>query len=147
MSAVNRAANDPVRDSDEWFGEPHTLVVTSVTPPEGQWDDGEMEYEIEHPPSCKTRTVGEGEHSYTEWVCDVAFQIDQAGLPWALRYSGTPITEPGTYRIQTWGNRHYIYDAWAYEYDGSIGVMDYDQSGGRIDAPSVPIGPNSGGES
>lgn len=108
----------------EWFGEPHTLVVHSVTPPEGRFDDGEMDYEIEHPPTCKQEQRGEGEHSYTEYVCDVAWNIEGCGLEFSLRYSGTPITEPGTYRIQSWGSKHYVWDAWAYEYDGGIGVMD-----------------------
>lgn len=106
--------------SGVWFGEPHTLIVTEVTLPEGQFDDGTMEYEIEHPPTCKM----EDRCGYFAYTCDIAFNIDAVGLPFSLRYSGTPITEPGTYRIQGWGRKTYVREAWAYEYDGGIGVMD-----------------------
>ena len=94
-----------------------------MTPPAGQFDDGELDYDIEHPPSCKEKQVGEGENSYMEWDCDVAWEELECGLASALRYSGTPITKPGTYRIQGWGRKTYYYGA-GYEFDGSIGVMD-----------------------
>lgn len=38
----------------DWFGEVHTLVVHSVTPPSGPFNDGAMEYEIE--PSIRYTT-------------------------------------------------------------------------------------------
>ena len=108
----------------EWRGEPHTLIVRSATPPAGQFDDGELECDIEHPPSCEQEARGNGEHSYTTYTCDVAQTAGDVGLPFSLRYSGTPVTEPGTYRIQGWGRKTYYHEYGAYEYDGGIGVMD-----------------------
>lgn len=113
----------PHADATEWFGEPHTLTVLSVEPPSGPFDDGELEYEIEHPATCKVETRGAGEHAYDEHVCDIAHNIDAVGLACSLRYSGTPITEPGTYRIQGWGTKTYFPQA-GWEYDTGIGVMD-----------------------
>ena len=112
----------------EWYGEPHTLIVHEGRPPDGPLDDGDLgDYDLEHAPSCKEETVGEGGHSYTQWVCDVAHQEEQCGLAFALRYSGTPITEPGTYRIQAWGRKTYYY--WCgYEYDAGVGVMQPEEA-------------------
>ncbi len=104
---------------NEWVGEPHTLTVTSVRLPDGQFDDGDLEYEIEHPSTCKLVDHGYG----LEYACDIAYCIDNAGLAFSLRYSGTPITKSGTYRIQGWGNRIEI--PWCgYEYDAGISVME-----------------------
>lgn len=64
------------------------------------------------------------DHTYVEYACDIQWNIENAGLAFCLRYSGTPIAEPGTYRIQGWGNKRYVWDAWAYEYDSGIGVME-----------------------
>lgn len=107
----------------EWYGEPHTLTVTSVRLPEGPFDDGDLEYEIEHPPTCQQEQRGDGDHTYPEWACEVAFNESECGLASSLRYSGTPITEPGTYQIQSWGRKDYIWDYGAYEYDGGIGMV------------------------
>lgn len=114
----------------EWYGEPHTLIVHSVTPPSGQFDDGEMDYEIQHPPSCKEKERGEGEHSYTEFTCDVAHMEREIGLPSCLRYSGTPITKPGTYRIQGWGTKSYNHE-YGYEYDAGVIVVACEMCGGE----------------
>ena len=106
---------------DEWHGEPHTLIVHAVHPPHGPLDDGCLDYDLEHPPSCREETIGEGAHSYTQWACEVAHMEGDSGLPFTLRYSGTPITEPGTYQIRSWG-----YKTWTecgYEYDNGIGVI------------------------
>lgn len=103
----------------EWFGDPHTLIVHSVTPPAGTFDDGSLEYDLEHPPSCKQE-----ERQYPgvlDYTCDVAHH-EQDGLAFSLRYSGTPITEPGTYRVQAWGRKSWT--DLGYEYDGGVGVMD-----------------------
>lgn len=96
---------------DEWEGEPHTLAVRSVRLPAGEFDDGELDYDLEHPESCDQET------------CAVAEQEGESGLPFSLRYSGTPVTEPGTYQIRAWGNRCYdsYYGAW--EYDGGVHVI------------------------
>ena len=101
--------------------EPHTLIVHSVTLPEGRWDDGSLEYDLEHPATCK-----QGEPCYpgvVEYLCDLAYQERDEGLAGSLRYSGTPITEPGTYRIQAWGRKTYHWE-YGYEYDSGVGVME-----------------------
>lgn len=105
---------------NEWYGEPHTLTVHSVTPPDGPLDDGYLEYDLEHPPSCK-QAEQYGGH-VLEYTCDVAHHETQSGLTYTLRYSGTPVTEPGTYRIQGWGNKGWTESG--YEYDGGVGLMD-----------------------
>lgn len=109
---------------NEWEGEPHTLIVHSVTLPDGPLDDGSLEYDIEHPASCKQEERGPEGYTYSVWTCDVAGYADDIGLPFTLRYSGTPITEPGSYRIQGWGRKTYCHDYGAYEYDGGVGVME-----------------------
>jgi len=112
---------------EEWTGEPHTLIVHSVEPPESKWDEWHLDYDLEHPPSCKEeeRDYGDGV-TCQEWNCSLAYEEEYAGLAFALRYSGTPVTEPGTYRIQAWGRKTYHY--WAgYEYDSSVGVMSEDE--------------------
>ncbi len=107
---------------NEWHGEPHTLIVRSVHLPHGPLDDGCLDYDLEHPPSCKQeRSAGSGDYLY--WTCDVAFHEVSSGLASSLAYSGTPITEPGTYRIQVWGTKTYYHGS-GYEYDGGVGVMD-----------------------
>ncbi len=107
---------------NEWHGETHTLIVHSVHQPHGPFDDGCLDCDIEHPPSCKEERVGEGENSYTQWTCDVAATAGDVGLPFSLRYSGTPVTEPGTYRIQAWGVKYWT--ELGYEYDGGVAVVD-----------------------
>ena len=115
--------------NDEWYGEPHTLTVHSVTPPDGEFDDGELDYEIGHPPSCKQEERGWEGHTSMVWTCDVAEQAGDVGLPFTLRYSGTPITEPGTYQIQSWGRKIPVWDAIdGYEYDGGVGLVDPEEA-------------------
>ena len=110
---------------NEWHGEPHTLIVHAVEPLSGDEDPGyrEFEYDLEHPPSCKQERSGDGGNSYLYWTCDVAFHEVSSGLASSLAYSGTPITEPGTYRIQVWGRKTYYHGS-GYEYDGGVGVME-----------------------
>lgn len=119
---------------DEWYGEPHTLTVTSARPPAGPLDEGELEYEIGHPPSCKQEERDYGGVKALVWTCPVA-EIASEGLPFALRYSGTPVTEPGTYRVQSWGRKAYYHEWGNYEYDGGIAVMEEDADG---DCGSLP---------
>ena len=109
----------------EWHGEPHTLIVHAVVrPPDGSCDDGELDYDIEHPASCKQEECGDGEHSYMAWTCDVAGHIGDGGLEFSLNYSGTPVDEPGTYLIQGWGRKTYVYEYGTHEYDGGVGVVE-----------------------
>ena len=108
---------------EEWYGEPHTITVHEVHLPHGPGDDGCLDYDLEHPPSCQQETHGEGENSYLEWTCDVAHDEGDCGLASSLRYSGTPITEPGTYRIQAWGRMTY-YPGAGCEVACGVGVME-----------------------
>jgi len=110
-----------MKDS-EWYGEPHTLTVHAAHAPHGPLDDGCLDYELEHPQSCKESDSALYGAMVREYTCDVAHQEQESGLASSLRYSGTPITEPGTYRIQSWGRKTYYYGA-GYEYDGGVGVM------------------------
>jgi hypothetical protein len=115
---------------NEWYGEPHTLTVHSVTPPDSPFDDGEIESELEHPPTCKQeeRTfLGGGGNGMLIYTCAVAEMEAEFGLLWCLKYSGTPITEPGVYRIQSWGNKTYHHE-YGYEYDAGIAVMEPEQA-------------------
>lgn len=107
---------------EEWTGEPHTLIVRSVRPPGDSYDDGELEdYDVKHPKSCKQEKSYLG---YWRHTCDVAHDEEECGLASSLRYSGTPITEPGVYRIQGWGNKHYSWEYGAYEYDAGVTVLE-----------------------
>lgn len=128
LSLLDESRRRTATDPQEWHGEPHTLTVHSVTAPDGPFDDGDLDYEIGHPPGCKQETDGEGDHSFTYWTCDVAQNEHDCGLASSLRYSGTPITEPGTYRIQSWGRKYYVWEAGAYEYDGGVGLMDPEEA-------------------
>ena len=114
--------------NDEWYGEPHTLIVRAVHLPHGPLDDGCLDYDLEHPPSCKKETIGEGEHAYVQYACDVGWHERESDLPFSLRYSGTPITEPGTYQSQGWGRKTYYHESGAYEYDGGVGLMDPEEA-------------------
>lgn len=109
------------QEPDEWHGEPHVLTVHAVTLPDGPFDDGELEYDLEHPPSCRQEETWPGCLAY---ACDVGYDEMEGGLAASLRYSGTPVTGPGTYRIQGWGRRIRVWDACGgYEYDRGTGVI------------------------
>jgi len=81
-------------------GEVHTLVVRVVGDHEPHpvtayekcrnFED----YEIEHLPTCEVR--------YGMYACHVGFEERDLCIRWTLEFSGTPVTEPGTYRIQAW---------------------------------------------
>jgi hypothetical protein len=130
MNTVDDLFSGPPRRNDrEWHGEPHTLVVRAYTPPtDGLWNDEYLDYEIQHPASCRQETAGEGEHSYLVYTCDIAYHEEDCGLAFALRYSGTPVTEPGTCRIQGWGRK--IWTECGDEYDGGVCIID--EGNGRM---------------
>jgi hypothetical protein len=111
-----------MNDDVEWEGEPHAIVVTKVEPPDGEFDEYHLEYEIEHPPSCPQEDFDGG--SYTDWNCELGWLVREEGLEFPLRYSGTPITKPGTYHIASWGRKYYVWDCAAYEYDSGIAVVE-----------------------
>jgi hypothetical protein len=106
----------------EWTGRTHILTVRSVRLPDGPLDDGALEdYDIRHPRACKQEKHHLG---YWHHTCDVAHDEEESGLSFSLRYSGTPITEPGVYRIQGWGAKYYSWECGAYEYDAGVGVIE-----------------------
>lgn len=111
----------------EWFGEPHILRVFSVDPPIKPFYDGVLDYEIDHPESCKLIEHTDGPISWSEYECDISWNLGNVGLEFSLNYSGTPIKEPGTYRIQAWGTKTYYWNAGGFEYDTGIGVMEKTQ--------------------
>jgi len=63
-----------------------------------------------------------------EYTCELAYYERECDFAFSLRYSGTPITEPGTYQIQSWGQKTYYHEFGAYEYDGGVGVMEPDEA-------------------
>lgn len=107
----------------EWEGEPHTLIVRSVEPPAGPFDNAHLDYEIQHPPACRQEERGNGANTYMAWTCELSFYETEADLAFCLSYSGTPITEPGSYQVRSWGRKSYIWDYAAYEHDGGVAVM------------------------
>ena len=113
---------------DDWEGDVHTLIVHAVQPPDGPWDDGELDYDLEHPPSCKQEEYDyDGQVIAMAWTCDVAHVEQDGGLAYALRYSGTPVTEPGTYKIRGWGAKYWT--ECGDEYDGGVRVVPEDRHG------------------
>lgn len=112
-----------------WEGQPHTLIVHSVRLPSGPLDDGDLDYEIQHPAACtksvytyEFATVGGESPTVTEWDCEVYDHETESGLASSLRRAGTPITEPGTYQIQGWGSKSWT--ELGYEYDAGVGLVD-----------------------
>ncbi len=95
-------------------GEPHTLTVYR--------EDGELHYDLEHPQSCQQ----EDRDGYAEYTCYIAWQEGNADLFETLDYSGTPVTEPGTYQIQGWTREITSYYG-GREYDAGISLI---QDGG-----------------
>lgn len=114
----------PLRRHD-WEGEIHTLTVHEVRPPDGPLDDEDLDYDIEHPPSCK-RTEEETGPGLTHvyWDCDVQHGGVDNGLAFSLRYSGTPVTDPGTYKIRAWGTKYWT--ECGDEHDGGVVVVQED---------------------
>jgi hypothetical protein len=106
----------------EWAGEPHILIVHSVSSLPGRtFLSAELDYDLEHPQSCALGDIGYGDYCLG-YTCAVAWNEQECGLAESLHYSGTPITEPGTYAIQAWGRKFYVFGA-GYEYDSGVAVI------------------------
>ena len=90
----------PGRES--WTGDTHILLLTEVR--EDEFGYVEWEYELLHPPVCKQVPdelgVYEGEVILTKFDCDVAWHEYQESLADAISYSGSGVTQPGSYRIR-----------------------------------------------
>lgn len=115
MAVIPHRGTGPLEWEDP---EPHVLTVTGVIPPAEQFDSGELEYTLEHLPTCPI-------YDYTtkdSYICGVAHS-EEDGIAFSLDYSGTPITKPGRYLIKAWGRRipHWEYGD---EYDGGVMVVD-----------------------
>lgn len=110
------------------MGEQHWLVVTTVDEPDAGPDPFGIaefaDYEILHP-DCPL-----DEHGM--YFCDVGFQESNGGVRFSLRYSGTPVTEPGRYPIIAW---HTTYRGFDYlEHDGGLAV-DYLAAAAALQEP------------
>lgn len=114
--------------ANEWEGDIHVLTVHAVRPPLSQFDDGELDCDIEHPPTCKKEDCGYPGVTVMIYTCDVAQADGDVGLAYSLRYSGTPVNEPGTYRIRGWGRKYRT--ELGYEYDGGVGIVTEDEANG-----------------
>jgi hypothetical protein len=104
------------------FGRPHKLTVYKVPDVTAgdPFDLAEFEdYEIEHPSECKL--VRDEILDCERYECSLAWNIDQVGLRWSLKYSGTPIKATGEYMIQSWVNTIRGFDFT--ETDGGISLV------------------------
>ena len=112
----------------EWYGREHTLIVHEVGEDIGFGYPGKEieDYEIIHHPTllgCPTKRITrDGEVQGIAYECDIGVMEFSMGLAFSLSYSGTPITQPGTYKIQGWGTKYWT--ELGYEYDGGIAVVD-----------------------
>lgn len=116
------------------YGPVHKLIVRKVGEPYGPLSTDEFEdYEVEHTAECQTvtRTIGGvcEEHctevhevTYEAYTCGVGHENDQGSLRWSLHYTGTPVTEPGEYRIQAWSEKYVGFEYT--EYDAGIALVE-----------------------
>lgn len=103
------------------YGPIHTLIVHVVGDDDEPFHINDFEdCEIQHPAECKQ--VHDEVLDADRYECGVSFNLENVGLRFSLRYTGTPITEPGTYRIQAWAETIRGFDYT--EYDGGIGVVE-----------------------
>jgi len=111
-------------------GPVHKLIVHDVGSPYGPFDTDEFtDWEIEHPPECKLvkRTICGVDDStnaceYEVYDCAMQWNIEQGGLRWSLKYSGTEVTAPGEYSIVAWAETIRGFDFT--EYDGGIALAN-----------------------
>lgn len=95
------------------FGPIHKLIVHTVGDDDEPFHVNDFEdYEIEHPAECE---CDDG------WYrCGVEHNVDNIGVRFSLRYSGTPVDQPGEYGITAWAE---TYRGFEYtEYDGGLAV-------------------------
>jgi hypothetical protein len=99
-------------------GAVHTLIVRDIGEPDSELCTSEFkDYEIVHPADDPEPSEENGLY----YRCSIDFNIDNAGLRFSLKYTGTPITEPGVYQIQAWAETIHGFDYT--EYDGGIGLV------------------------
>lgn len=107
--------------TDGPYGDVHTLIIRDAGPPYKDlfdmhdWED----WEIVHPPGCPTTDYFWG----TDYSCPVG-EYSRESMRWTLRYSGTPIDEPGEYKIQAWARVHPSGPWGPAEYDGGLVVAE-----------------------
>jgi hypothetical protein len=106
----------PERDDER--SAPHVLIVRDVGEPYGPLSTDEFaDFEVEHP-GCPTFERWDGGTGYD---CAVG---QQDSIRWSMHYSGTPVTEPGRYLIESWCDSYYVWDYGCTEYDGGVVLVD-----------------------
>lgn len=110
---------------DEGTGHPHTLIVHAIHPSWMYPGDATWDYDLQHPPACKQEMH---HHGYMHYTCDVAHWEEECGLEYAMKESGTPITEPGTYRIQGWWHRYHAPYYGTVEHNAGVALV-YEEAG------------------
>lgn len=99
-------------------GSAHSLIVHAVGWPYGPLDEDDVEYDLQHLPSCtSTEEEAWGGLTVTVWDCAVAWTASEIGLAYAL---DTPVTKPGTYTVQAWSAEYWT-DCGT-EYDAGLAV-------------------------
>lgn len=97
---------------------PHKLIVRRVGDSDWDFED----YEIEHLPTCPHYVVSDAPEPYDIYQCDVGYeQANNGDVKWSLKYSGTPVTEPGEYWIAAWFETIRGFDYT--EYDGGLHLL------------------------
>jgi hypothetical protein len=111
------------------FGPIHKLIVHEVGDDDEPFHVNDFEdCEIEHPAECKREQArdSQGRFTYSYYCCGVQHNVENIGVRWSLRYSGTPVTKPGEYQIQAWAE---TYRGFEYtEYDGGLALVSDDLS-------------------
>ena len=93
----------------------HVLIVTTVGEPYGPFSTDEFaEYDIEHPDDCPMENG--------EYTCAVAMEQMNGCIRHSLRYSGTPVNQPGQYEIEPWFETYRGFDYT--EYDAGVVLVD-----------------------
>lgn len=100
------------------FGPVHKLIVHEVGDDDAPYYINDFEdYEVEHTSECECSNDG-------WWRCGVGNIVENVGVRFSLRYSGTPVIEPGEYHVQAWSVTYRGFDCT--DYDGGIAVIGHE---------------------
>lgn len=121
---------------DATFGkDPHVLIVHKAGEPYGPLSIHDWEqWEVVHHKDCPKAL----DHYFWEttiwcYSCWMGEEVSENGLRHSLRYSGTPVDDPGIYLIDTWAE---IYKGYEYtEYDSGVSIVE-----GPIDNDFTGVG-------
>lgn len=99
----------------------HVLTVHQLGWPFGPLDEGDVEYDPGHLPSCtrKEKDLGDG-FTAVSWDCDVAFRAAEIGLLYAL---DIPVTRTGEYLVKPWAAEYWT--ECGTEYDAGLTVIGF----------------------